>query len=194
MSRAESKRWIGFGVKSGGQLLIGGVESVTAFMVNLESGETFDLEIISSRWGLGLGGSGGAVAVLGFGFIEPYNLHGKPENDWGVNIAFTEKLISKSVIQSLVFSKRFIEIYRANRALLAYRHVKSAFKDMAFFEQIRNTLVTVYAGFEASKHEGIVVIELPVASVGLEVSGYVTRGTMYVSNSSDAEMERLMNL
>ena len=57
------KRWIGVGVKSGGQLLIGGVESVAAVMVNLVNGETFDLEVISSRWGLGLGGSGSVVVA-----------------------------------------------------------------------------------------------------------------------------------
>jgi hypothetical protein len=67
MPRESSwKRWIGFGVKSGGQLLIGGVESIIAYMVNLGSGETFDLKIINSRWGIGLGGSGGVVVILGW--------------------------------------------------------------------------------------------------------------------------------
>ena len=188
MSDINWKRWIGFGVKSGGQLLIGGVESTTAYMVNLGSGETFDLEIISSRWGLGLGGSGGAVVVFGFGFIEPYELHGKSSNDWGVNIAFTEKLVSKSALQSLVFSRHFFDIYKNNRALLAYRHVKSAFKDIAFFGQLRQFLHTVYAGFEASKRSGIVVLEIPYVGGGLELSAYATRGTMYVSNSSDMDL------
>lgn len=63
--------------------MFGGVESLYAYMVNLGSGESFDLEVVSSRWGFGLGGSGGAVAVLGFGFTEPYELHGRRSNDWG---------------------------------------------------------------------------------------------------------------
>ena len=87
------KRWLGFGVKSGGQLGVGGIESTTAYVVNLGDLETFDLQIISSRWGLGLGGSGGAVAVIGFGFRVPYELDHEPLNDWGVNVAFTEKVI-----------------------------------------------------------------------------------------------------
>ena len=84
------KRWLGFGVKSGGQLLIGGVETTTAYVVNLGDLETFDLQIISSRWGLGLGGSGGVVAIIGFGFTVPEELHRKDVQDWGVNVAFTE--------------------------------------------------------------------------------------------------------
>ncbi|MHC2559497.1 hypothetical protein [Bradyrhizobium liaoningense] len=69
--------------------------------MNLGDLETFDLQIVSSRWGLGLGGSGGAVAVIGFGFRGPYELDHESLNDWGVNVAFTEKLISKSALQSI---------------------------------------------------------------------------------------------
>jgi hypothetical protein len=188
MDYTPYKRWLGIGVKTGGQLLIGGVESSTAYMVNLGDGETFNFEVISSRWGLGLGGSGGVIAVMIFGIVEPYELHGKSLNDWGVNIAFTEKFISKSVMQSLVFSKRFIEIYKADRALLAYRHVKSAFKDIQYFEMLRNVLHVAYMGFESSKRSGVVIIELPFASAGLEISAHLLRGTMYVSNSSDMDL------
>ncbi len=188
MDWAPRERWIGFGVKSGGQLLIGGFESTTAYMVNLAVGDTFDLEIISGRWGIGLGGSAAAVAVLGFGFIEPYFLHRRSLDDWGVNIAFTEKLISKSVMQSLVFSKHMFEIYDSSRALLAYKHVKSAFKDLELFEELRTVLHTVFVGLEAYKQSGIVVLELPGLGGGLELSLYLTRGTMYVSNSSDMDL------
>ena len=188
MDYTPYKRWLGFGVKSGGQLLIGGVESTTAYMINLGNGETFHFEVISSRWGLGLGGSGGAVAVMIFGIVEPYDLHARSMNDWGVNIAFTEKLISKSVIQSLVFGKRFIEIYKNHRALNAYRHVRSAFKDIQFLETMRNALHVAYMGFESSKRSGVVILDLPFAGVGLEFSAHILRGTMYVSNSSDMDL------
>ena len=76
-----------------------GAENTTALMVNLGNAETFVLEIMSTRWGPGLGGSGGAAFIIGFGFIEPYVLHGENLNDWGVNIAFTEKLVSRGSIR-----------------------------------------------------------------------------------------------
>jgi hypothetical protein len=187
-SSTSWKHWIGFGVKSGGQLGIGGVESVTAYMVNLGSGETFDLEVISSRWGLGLGGSGNAIVVLGWGFIEPYELDGKHENDWGFNIAFTEKLVSKSAIKAITFSKYFYDMYKANKAILAYRQVKRAADGIELIETMRNALHTLFAGFQLHKPEGVVIVEVPAAGAGVEVSAYKSYGTMYVSNSSDHDM------
>ena len=180
-----TKRWLGFGVKSGGQLLIGGVETVTAYVVNLGDFETFDLQIISGRWGLGLGGSGNIVAVLGFGFTVPYELHRKSLKDWGVNVAFTEKLISKSVLKSIEASKYFVDgfkngVYTAPKLLKATAAAKAA-----GLANVRNLLHSLYAGFEASKRSGIVVLELPFLGAGLELSVYKTRGTIYVSNPSD---------
>lgn len=177
-------RWLGFGVKSGGQLGIGGVESVTAYVVNLGDIETFDLEIISGRFGLGLGGTVGAVAVIGFGFSIPYELDHKSLNDWGVNITFTEKLISKSVIQSLQASKLFLDGFRGGRYVAPVLNKSKAFADAAGFANVRNLLHTLYGGLEAAKGSGVVVIDLPFLGVGLEVSAFVTRGTMYVSNPS----------
>lgn len=92
-------------------------------------------------------------------------------------------------MQSLVFAKHWVEIYKGDRALRAYGQVRQAFKDIGAFEQLRNLLHTTMAGFEASKREGIVVIELPFAGIGLEASVYATRGTMFVSNSPDMDLE-----
>jgi len=179
-----TKRWLGFGVKSGGQLGIGGVESVTAYMLCLGDLETFNLEIISGRWGLGLGGSGSIVAVLGFGFTVPYELHGKSLDDWGVSVAFTEKLISKSVLKSIEASKYFVDGFK-NGVYTAPRVLKTAAAAKAAgLANVRNLLHTLYAGFEASRRSGIIVLELPLLGAGLELSVYRTLGTMYVSNPS----------
>ena len=177
MSRfPNASRWLGVGFKSGGQLGIGGVESTTAKLWCLQDGESFDLEIISGRWGLGLGGSGGFVVVFGFGFTVAEELHREPANDWGVNIAFTEKLISKSMISSFQFALLEMKMARATGIL------KLA---PSTLEQLRNLGHTIFGGLEVAKHSGVVVIDLPFAGIGLEVSAYVTRGTMYVSNSTD---------
>lgn len=184
VDRKFDKRWLGFGFKSGGQLLIGGVESITAYVVNLGDFETFDLQIVNSRWGLGLGGSGGFVAVIGFGFSIPYELDHKSLNDWGVNVAFTEKIISKSVLQSIQSSKWFIDSFKNGKYVAPALNQSKSFVDAARLANMRNLLHTLYAGLEASKHSGIVVIELPFLGMGLELSAYLTRGTMYVSNPS----------
>lgn len=98
-------------------------------------------------------------------------------------------------MQSLVFSKHLYEVYKSfktgTRALLQYGHVKSAFEGVAMLESLRNALHTMFTAFEAAKHEGVVVIELPFAGLGLEASGYVARGTMYVSNSSDSGLREI---
>lgn len=178
------KRWLGFGVKSGGQLLIGGVESTTAYVVNLGDLETFDLQIVSSRWGLGLGGSGGAVAVIGFGFRVPYELDHESLNDWGVNVAFTEKLISKSALQSIHHSKYFIDGLKNGKYVAPTLNARSAFTAVGILQNVRNALHTLYGGLEAAKGSGVIVLDLPLLGVGLELSAFVTRGKMYVSNPS----------
>ena len=178
------KRWLGFGVKTGGQLLIGGVESTTAYVVNLGDLETFDLQIISSRWGLGLGGSGGLVAVLGFGFRVPYELDHEPVKDWGVNVAFTEKLISKSALQSIHLSKHFVDGLKNGKYVAPTLNARNTFKAIGVLQNVRNALHTLFAGLEATKGSGVVVLDLPFLGVGLELSAFLTRGKMYVSNPS----------
>ncbi len=177
-------RWLGFGIKSGGQLLIGGVESTTAYVVNLGDLETFDFQVVSSRWGLGLGGGAGVVAIIGFGFSIPYELHGKSLNDWGVNIAFTEKLISKSTVQAIQTSKLFIDGFKNGRYVAPALNKAKLFADWAVLANVRNALHTLYGGLEAAKHSGVIVLDLPMLGVGLELSAFLTRGTMYVSNPS----------
>jgi hypothetical protein len=178
------KRWLGFGVKSGGQLGIGGVETTTAYVVNLGDLETFDLQIISSRWGLGLGGSGGAVAVIGFGFSVPEELHRNSLNDWGVNVAFTEKLISKSALQSIHNSKYFVDGFKNGKYVAPMLNARNTFTAIGLLHNVRNALHALYGGLEAAKGSGVIVLDLPLLGVGLELSAFLTRGTMYVSNAS----------
>jgi len=174
--------------KSGGQLIFGGVESTTAYVVNLGDLETFDLQIISRRWGLGLGGSGVAVAVIGWGFRVPYELQRTSANDWGVNVAFTEKLISKSVLQSIHHSKHFIDGLKNGKYVAPTRNARNTFTAAGRLQNMRNLLHTLYGGFEAAtKGKGVVVLDLPLLGVGLELSAFLTRGKMYVSNPSHWE-------
>lgn len=184
IDRTWDKCWLGFGLKSGGQLVFGGFESVTAYMLNLGDLETFDLQIASSRWGLGLGGGIGVVAVIGFGFSIPYELNGRSIDDWGINVAFEEKLIPTSVLRSIEASKWFVDGFK-NGLYVAPRLLKTtAFKYAVELANVRNLLHTLYVGLQVSQRKGVIVLELPVLNKGLELSAFVTRGTMYVSNPS----------
>jgi hypothetical protein len=181
------QRWIGFGVKSGGQLGIGGFETTTAYVVNVQDGETFDLQIVSSRWGLGLGGGIGAVAVLGFGFSVPYELDHKSIDDWGINIALAERLFSKSVLHAIQGAKPFVDGFK-NGLYVApkLKQAKAAYDTWEALSKMRDLLHIVFGELEAGKGSGmgVVVIDLPLLGKGLELSAFLTRGKMYVSNPS----------
>jgi len=170
---------MGFGGKSGGQLGIGGYESTYARLWNLGNGEYFDLQIGAARWGFGLGAGAGAVAIIAFGLIEPHTLHGRRmETDWGVNVAFTEQIISKATIGLIKQSKLWVD------AFIAGKYIVASIDDLKLLENLRNLTHTIFTALEARKQSGVVVVDLP-GGVGLEVSGFLTKGTMYISNESD---------
>lgn len=180
MDYTQYKRWFGVGVKSGGQLGIGGVETTTAKMWNLGDGHSFDFELVSSRWGLGLGGSIGAVVILGYGFNLPDQIHREKSNDWGVSVAITEKLLSKSMLTSMT-----VAVALARAAKMAGM-TKLSVEGVV---QLRNLMHTLYAGYEASKRKGVICMDVPFAGAGVEVAAYATRGTIYTSNYSDPDFQ-----
>ncbi|MEO5860628.1 MAG: hypothetical protein ABIR33_16980 [Pyrinomonadaceae bacterium] len=187
IDKSFNKRWFGLGVKAGGQLGIGGVESTAAYMVNLGDAETFRLEVISSRWGIGLGGSGGAVAVFGFGFNIPYELDHKPLKDWGINIAYTEKIFSKSVLHAIQGTRFFVDTIKKGVYLAPkFKQAQTAAELWNAVAHFRDLFHVVFAELEAGKGKGmgVVIIDIPFAGKGLELSAFLTRGTMYASNAS----------
>jgi hypothetical protein len=60
-------------------------------------------------------------------------------------------------------------------------------QDIAMFSSAIQLFQTVFAGYEVSKRSDIAVLEVRFAGGGLELSAYVTRGTIYVSNFSDTD-------
>jgi hypothetical protein len=188
MNNVHHKRWIGFGVKSGGQLAVVGLESTGAVMINLGNLEHFWLRIMNARYGLGLGGGAGVVAILAFGLVEPYELHGQEVSDWGFNISIAAKLGSKSTMQSLVFARQFHEIYETQRALNSFKAAKAIVSATSMLENVRNGLSTLYNVLEATKQKGVVSLDVPFAGGGVELSAYITRGHMAVQGSSDMDL------
>lgn len=178
MDYTQTKRWMGFGVKSGGQVGIGGYESTTAWLWNLHDGERFELQLHAGRWGLGLGGSGGAVVVLGFGFTLPDEIHRTRVEDWGVNVSLAEKWISKSMFSSM------------NLAILTLRTAKAVGVGKMGSDMLGNLKevgTRVFGGLEAQKSKAVIIMDVPGAGVGLEASAFVSRGTMYTAGYTDPD-------
>ena len=181
-----NRRWIGVGMKSGGQVAVIGLESTGAFMVNLGNHETFWLRILNARYGPGLGGSAGAVAVLAWGLIEPYDLHGQEISEWGFNVSVAEKLASGSLKQSLQMFEQLNQLWDSRKGL--YNVLDGAMSMISTVEQIKRRLTSFFVMCEAGKRRGVVTIDIPSAGYGVELSAYVTRGHMAVQNSSSMDL------
>ena len=122
------------------------------------------------------------LSALVSGFHMSWTM--SPWNDWGVNVAFTEKLISKSALQSIHLSKHFVDGLKNGKYVAPTLNARNTFKAIGVLQNVRNALHTLYAGLEATKGSGVIVVDLPFLGVGLELSAFVTRGKMYVSNPS----------
>src|ERR1035438_3559428 len=84
--------WLGLGVKSDGQLLVGGVESITGMLFNLGNvSDRHTFEMTSSRWGLGLGGSIGVTAVFVFDLRGVNWLDGQEITGGGLTVSYGDK-------------------------------------------------------------------------------------------------------
>ena len=82
-----NKTWWGYGVKYGGIIGIG-AETMEGFIYNANSlswNEKFSMT--SFRWGLGLGGGIGAVAVFAFNTPALSSIDGYEVQDWGFSIS-----------------------------------------------------------------------------------------------------------
>ena len=178
MDYTQTKRWMGFGVKSGGQLLIGGYESTTAWLWNLHDGERFELQVHASRWGMGLGGSGGAVVALGFGFTLPDEIHRSRIEDWGVNVSIAEKLFNKSMFASMRL---------AVVTLQAAKAIGIAKMSSDMLSNLQAVGSRVFGGLEAQRPKGVILMDVPGAGVGLEAAAYYTKGTMYTAGYTDPD-------
>jgi hypothetical protein len=89
MAWDENRTWLGVGLKTGGTLLVVGMENCEGKMFNLANPTArYDFSILSGRLGLGLGGGTGLSAVCVFNCDNPMvRLHNTQTTDWGVNIS-----------------------------------------------------------------------------------------------------------
>ncbi len=130
--------------------------------------------MMSSRWGLGLGGGGGLFVTIYLNTYELYWLNGRTIQDWGVNVALGKNW--KEVAEFLN-TKNFI------------RNVKFAAKVwniVTHLDEIRDAVSVIYnaTDFDAiSDPHPNITFDIPGAGYHLELSALKTKGTMYLDEA-----------
>lgn len=164
--------WIGVGAKTGGQLLIGGVESVGGVFINLNNPSmTNTFRMTSSRWGLGLGGGGGLVVMFVFNSNALWWMDGERMSDWGVNVSMGAKW---GDAVKFLMSKNFINVVKLV-------HRSAAFAIM-HLDELRNAAhyIANAIEFDSSVEHPTISFDVPMAGVGLELSAFKTSGRIWV--------------
>ncbi len=166
--------WLGVGVKSGGQLGFGGIESVTGRYYNLGNRMKRDFSMVSSRWGLGLGGGGGLFVSIYFNTYELYWLNGRTIEDWAVNVSLGKKW------------KEVAAILKAKNFIRNVRLAAKIYSIVPHLDEIREAVSNIYnaTDFEAiSDPHPNFMFDVPGAGYSLEVSAVKTKGTMYLDEA-----------
>lgn len=165
--------WLGIGIKSGGQLLFGGVESVAGHFFNLGiKGMAPRFSMTSSRWGFGLGGGVTLTCICVFKLKGIYWLDGREIDDWGVNIDMGGKW--KSAAKALK-AKKFFQQIKIARALGSI---------VANLDEIRDAMHYLYNlyDFDRNGDHPMLSFDIPFAGVGLELSAFKTSGKMWIED------------
>lgn len=180
--------WLGVGMKVGGQLIGGGVESTTGYVFNVENpsiGAGFTIENI--RIGPGLGGGVGGVLLIVLDCRSIYTLDGTDLLDWGVNVAFGAKL--DSLVKLLRAAKEFDALWPVARTLLkgvgqlrsgavqAGRAAAPALAGIGMaaddFETMKTAVNYAWNAHSTLSRDGnplIIALDIPGVGYGLELS------------------------
>jgi len=165
--------WLGVGVKSGGQLLFGGVESETGFFFDLsKQSAKLKYSMTSRRWGLGLGGSGGLSVILVFNSNAIWWLNGRDLSDWGVNLSLGGKWKD---VAWFIADKMIHTILKLI--------VNSPTEFIKYLSELRDFTSLIFNAYDLGKSKDehpILTFEVPFAGLGLEVSAFTKSGKIWI--------------
>jgi hypothetical protein len=166
--------WIGIGAKSGGMLGIGGYESTQGKFFNVGNPTiTYDFTVSSSRWGLGLGGSGGGMVIIFvFKLNGLYWLNQRSVKDWGVNISIGENY--GEILEFLAKMRFFSKVKLIGKTLT---HL------ITHIDDLRNIASFLYnaSDFDMKGDHPMLAFDVPLVGEGLEVSAFKSYGKIYIS-------------
>lgn len=162
--------WFGYGIKAGGTLFITGTEVLSGRLFNFGSpSEDHQFTMLSIRMGLGIGGGFGYVGCFVFNCLNLWDLHGKKNTDWGVNLSFGGKWsdVVKS-IKAAGYTSTLVKVCKATKM-----HPKE-------IETFRNTAALLYTSYDMAKMSGpkMVTFDIPGAGAGVELSAHYLEGKM----------------
>jgi hypothetical protein len=165
--------WFGVGVKGGGSIGPGGFETTEGYISNLGLiSHSHSINISYLRVGPGLGAGAGMCAIYVFNCMNPQNLHGKSDSSWSINVSLggkwsdIAKVLGKSKLLKIV-PKVIGGITKATRSEV---------------DDLRNIGSYLYTAYELKDitRDKVIVIDIPFAGVGLELSAQQLYGTIYI--------------
>jgi hypothetical protein len=187
--------WVGIGAKFGGQLIAGGIESVTGAIFNLENPAHWSFFTIeTARLGPGLGGAlGSATIVVVLDCRSVMAISGTEMTDWGFNAAFGARL--DSLLKLLKGAKQLDALWPiARQALPAIRRLRvgagtatrganAALQGFGItadqFDKIKTATNYVWNAKTTLSRDGkpyILTLDVPATGYGLELSLVYTSG------------------
>lgn len=168
-----NQTWLGIGEKTGGMLFVVGFEGTEGKIWNMgNTTASYWFSVIAPKFGLGLGGGIGLVALCVFNCDNPMvRLNNTKLEDWGVNIALGGKwaALAKALKQARFYAK-------IAKIGAKARHLKHA-------EDLRNDLHYIYNALDianAGPEPKVVSIDTP-AGAGVELSASYSIGTIEIS-------------
>lgn len=185
MEFRADRTWVGAGIKVQGIAIVGAssFEGIAIRMDSIEN-EWHEFNITSINLGIGLGGSVGAALFVGFnmGMLEWAN--GMSVTDWGINIALPEIKVPLDDIGASLELYKYLDGTSFLPDLFA-RSVRNGDR----FSQLRDFSAWLWAsgdyyGTGASTEPIIMVLDVPGAGGGLEVSAFLSGGEFNTSGKT----------
>jgi hypothetical protein len=192
----EAKRtWVGIGAKFGGQLIAGGIESVTGAIFNLDNPAHWHFFTIeNARLGPGLGGAlGGITVVVVLDCRSVLSISGTDMTDWGLNVAFGARL--DSLLKLLKGAKQIDAIWPIARQTLpairrlrvgagtATRTANAALQGFGLtadqFDKLKTATNYIWNAKTTLSRDGkpyILTLDVPGTGYGVELSLVYTSG------------------
>lgn len=178
----DNETWFGGGVKTGGIVAVYGRESIVGKVTNLSFTRVHDFAIKNERWGIGLGGGGGATLLLVFNTANLYDLRGFQMEDWDLNINITKGRLKD--LQHAVKYKEAAKILLLAKGLVGNK--KDIQEAMQFFYES--------VGAASSPEPVVLTLDVPGAGGGVEVSLFSTTGTLEIDSKGLEEFRIQTNI
>jgi len=166
----SEETWLGVGVKSGGQLLFGGVESTGGLFFNLGNPNVIHtFSMTSSRWGFGLGGGAQLVCMFVFKLKGLAWLDGQTIEDWGMNV----DMGGRWKHWTKIVDDKFRSTVHAVWALSSI---------VPHLDEIRDVMHYLYNlyEFDSKGDHPMLSLEVPFAGAGLELSAFKSKGKIWI--------------